>query len=84
MIFEFQTAGAKLAGALDSLAYDEDEARERGFLFAFDEEFDIHRETAGLFHEGFDRLDMHEHLALVVGSTTGVDFAVAYGRFLRD
>jgi hypothetical protein len=34
MVFEFQTAGAKLAGALDSLAYDEDGDREGGFIVA--------------------------------------------------
>jgi len=33
MIFQFQTAGAKIAGALDSLAYDED-LREGGFIVA--------------------------------------------------
>jgi hypothetical protein len=34
MIFEFQTAGAKIAGALDGLAYDEDDARDGGFVVA--------------------------------------------------
>jgi hypothetical protein len=34
MLFEFQTAGAKLAGALDSLAYDEDGSRDGGFVVA--------------------------------------------------
>jgi hypothetical protein len=34
MVFEFQTAGAKLAGALDSLAYDEEGDREGGFIVA--------------------------------------------------
>ncbi len=35
MIFEFQTAGAKIAGALDSLAYDDDESsRDGGFVVA--------------------------------------------------
>ena len=33
MIFQFQTAGAKIAGALDSLAYDED-LRDGGFIVA--------------------------------------------------
>jgi len=33
MIFRFQTAGAKIAGALDSLAYDED-LRDGGFIVA--------------------------------------------------
>jgi hypothetical protein len=34
MIFEFQTTGAKLAGALNSLAYDEDDERDGGFVVA--------------------------------------------------
>lgn len=34
MIFEFQTTGAKLAGALNSLAYDEDDTRDGGFVVA--------------------------------------------------
>jgi hypothetical protein len=34
MVFQFQTAGAKLAGALDSLAYHEEEDREGGFIVA--------------------------------------------------
>ena len=33
MVFQFQTAGAKIAGALDSLGYDED-SREGGFIVA--------------------------------------------------
>ena len=34
MIFQFQTAGAKIAGALDSLAYDDDDSRDSGFVVA--------------------------------------------------
>lgn len=34
MVFQFQTAGAKIAGALDSLAYDEDDSRDGGFIVA--------------------------------------------------
>jgi hypothetical protein len=35
MIFEFQTAGAKIAGALNSLAYDDDDSsRDGGFVVA--------------------------------------------------
>ena len=33
MVFEFQTAGAKIAGALDR-AYDEDDSRDGGFVVA--------------------------------------------------
>jgi hypothetical protein len=34
MIFPFQTAGTKNAGALDSLAYDEDDSRDGGLVVA--------------------------------------------------
>jgi hypothetical protein len=34
MIFEFQTTGAKLAGALNSLAYDEEGEHDGGFVVA--------------------------------------------------
>jgi hypothetical protein len=34
MVFQFQTTGAKIAGALDSLAYDDDGSREGGFVVA--------------------------------------------------
>jgi len=34
MVFEFQTTGAKLAGALNSLAYDEEDERDGGFVVA--------------------------------------------------
>jgi len=34
MVFQFQTASAKIAGALDSLAYDEDDSRDGGFVVA--------------------------------------------------
>ena len=34
MVFQFQTAGAKIAGALDSLGYDEDDSRDGGFVVA--------------------------------------------------
>src|SRR6266566_9580035 len=34
MIFQFQATGAKIAGALNSLAYDDDNSREGGFVVA--------------------------------------------------
>jgi hypothetical protein len=34
MVFQFQTTGAKIAGALDGLAYDDDDSREGGFVVA--------------------------------------------------
>jgi hypothetical protein len=34
MVFEFQTAGAKIAGALNSLPYDDDDSRDGGFVVA--------------------------------------------------
>jgi len=34
MIFQFQTTGAKIGGALDSLAYDDEDSRDGGFIVA--------------------------------------------------
>ena len=34
MVFQFQTTGAKIAGALDGLAYDDNDSREGGFVVA--------------------------------------------------
>ena len=53
------------------------------FLFAFDEEPDVQRQAAGLLQEGLDRLDVHEHLALVVGRAARVDLAVTDRRLER-
>jgi hypothetical protein len=53
------------------------------FLFAFDEELDIERQLPLLFQVRLDGLDVHEHLALVVGRSARVDLAVANGRLER-
>ncbi len=47
------------------------------FLFALDEEPDIDGQAARLLDVRLDRLDVHEHLALVVRRPARVDFAVA-------
>ena len=47
------------------------------FLFALDHELHVHGQAAVLFHVRFDRLEVHEHLALVVGRAARVDLAVA-------
>ncbi len=49
------------------------------FLFAFDQELEIHRERAVYRAQGLDGLDVHVHLAFVVGGSAGVDVAVAHG-----
>ena len=53
------------------------------FLLALDEELDVHRQAARLLHVRLDRLDVHEHLALVVGGAARVDLAVAHRRLER-
>ena len=53
------------------------------FFFAFEDELDVHRQPAVLLQVRFDRLEVHEHLALVVGRAARVDLAVADGRLER-
>ena len=53
------------------------EVRAADFFFAFDEELDVAGKAARLFQVGLDRLDVHEHLALVVRGTARVNLAVA-------
>ena len=53
------------------------------FFFALDEELDVERQAAGLLQVRLDRLDVHEHLALVVGGAARVDLAVAHRRLER-
>jgi len=57
------------------------DGRAADFLFAFDEHFDVQREGAGECFEGFERLDVGVHLALVVDGAAGVDVTVADFRF---
>ena len=52
-------------------------------LLALDEELDVERQAAALLQVRLDRLDVHEHLALVVGGAARVDLAVAHGRLER-
>ncbi len=47
------------------------------FFFAFGDEADVDGECAALLEEGFEGLDVHPELALVVDGTAGVDVAVA-------
>ena len=49
------------------------------FLFAFHQEFHVHRQRAIHRTQGFDGLDVHVHLALVVHRAAGVEVAVALG-----
>ena len=53
------------------------------FLFAFDDQLDVDRQLAGLLEVRLDRLEVHEHLALVVGGAARVDLAVADRRLER-
>ena len=58
------------------------DAARTDLLFAFDHKFHIARERAGLQH-GFQRLDMHIKLSLVVVGAARPDPAVADDRFER-
>ena len=56
------------------------EVRTADFLFALDHELHVHGQAAVLLHVRFDRLEVHEHLPLVVGRAARVDLAVANRR----
>ena len=51
------------------------------FLFSLDEELDVERQAAVLLQMRLDRLDVHEHLTLVVGGAARVNLAVTHRRF---
>ena len=53
------------------------------FFFALDEELQVDRQAAALLEMRLHRLDVHEHLALVVGGAARIDLAVAHGGFKR-
>ena len=53
------------------------------FLLALEHELHVHRQAAVLLQVRLDRLEVHEHLALVVGRAARVDLAVADGRLER-
>ena len=53
------------------------------FLFAFEDDLDVHRQAAVLLQVRLDRLEVHEDLALVVGRAARVDLAVAHRRLER-
>ena len=53
------------------------------FLLALDDELHVHRQASVLLQVRFDRLEVHEHLALVVGGAARVDLAVADRRLER-
>ncbi len=53
------------------------------FLFAFEDELDVHRQPAVLLQMRFDGLQVHEDLALVVGRAARVYLAVAHCRLKR-
>ena len=51
------------------------------FLFAFQDDPEVHRQPAVLLQVRFDGLEVHEDLALVVGGPARVDLAIAHRRF---
>ena len=46
-------------------------------LFALEDDLHVHRQAAVLLQVRLDGLEVHEHLALVVGRAARVDLAVA-------
>ena len=53
------------------------------FFLAFEDDLHVHRQAAVLLQVRLDRLEVHEHLSLVVRGAARVDFAVADGRLER-
>ena len=53
------------------------------FFLAFEKHFDVQRKPAGLLHVGFDGLEVHEDLPLVVGRTASVKLTLSNGRLER-
>ena len=51
------------------------------FFFALDEELDIDGHAAVDRFDGFHRLDVGKHLALVVSRSARIEISVALGRF---
>ena len=56
------------------------EVKTADLLFAFEEHFDVQGEAAGLLHMRFDRLEVHEHLPLVVCRAPGINLVLANRR----
>ena len=59
------------------------EVQAADFLFAFEKHLDVQRQSSGLLHVRFDRLEVHEDLAFVVGGAPRVELAFANGRLER-
>ena len=52
-------------------------------LLALENQFDIDREPTAVLHAGFDRLEVHEDLTLVVRGATRINLAFPNGRLER-
>ena len=59
------------------------EVRRADLFLAFENDLDVHGKPAVLLQVRFDGLEVHEHLALVVGGAARVDLAVAHRRLER-
>ena len=76
-IRDHDDVGAELAlVGLDEVV----EVRRADFFLAFEDDLHVDRQLAGLLQVRLDGLEVHEHLALVVGRSARVDLAVADGR----
>ena len=53
------------------------------FLFSLNQHLDVHRERPMLFHVGFDRFEMDQHLTLIVRRTAGIEIFTADRSFKR-
>ncbi len=59
------------------------ETRAADLLFPLDQHLDVDRQRAGRLEPGLHRLEVGEHLALVVGGPARIEVAVADGRLER-
>src|SRR5262249_44538953 len=64
-------------------SYDVVEMAAAHLFLAFDEDPYVQRQAAGLLHVRFDRLDVHEDLALVVRRAARINLSVANAGFKR-
>ncbi len=57
------------------------EVQAADLFFSLEKHLDVQRQLPGLFHVRFDRLEVHEHLPLVVGRPARINLVLAHGGF---
>ena len=65
------------------IAHELVQVRAADLLLTLENKLDVHRQSARLLHDCLDRLEVHEDLALVVCSATGVNLAFPDRRLKR-